>query len=225
MTQQGNVALTRIKICCIQDRHEAEMAAEAGAHALGLVSSMPSGPGVISDDEIKSIITGIKPFTIPVLLTSKNDPAEIRAQALYCKPGAIQLCEPLTESALQTLRKLLPGTALIRVIHVSGKESVTEAHQFSSLVDAFLLDTGQRSGPQKQLGGTGKTHDWNLSSEIVRTANRPVILAGGLNPENVQAAIKAVRPYAVDVCSGVRSENKLDAKKLHDFIHAVQNAA
>ena len=216
--------MTRIKICCIKDQNEASLASEAGAYALGLVSAMPSGPGVISDQDIKTIIAGCSPFITTVLLTSKNDPVEIKQQADYCRPGAIQLCEPVTESVLQQLREILPGISLIRVIHVTGPESVAEAHQFSCLVDAFLLDTGQRSGPQKQLGGTGRTHDWSLSAEIVEMINKPVILAGGLNPGNVQEAIQKVRPYAVDVCSGVRSNDRLDEKKLQRFIQAVQES-
>lgn len=197
---------------------EAQTAMSYGANALGLVSEMPSGPGVLSEDEIKNIIARMDPFVMPVLLTSKKTANDIFAQFEYCKPGALQLCEPMTEQELKYLSRALPGIPLIRVIHVSGLESVEEAKTFESLASAFLLDTGQRSGPIKQLGGTGITHDWSISAKIVSEVHVPVILAGGLNPENVKQAAEYVKPYAVDVCSGVRTNNNLDRQKLSEFM-------
>jgi phosphoribosylanthranilate isomerase len=214
--------MTRIKICCITSSEEAHIAASNGADALGFVSDMPSGPGVISESEIKNIISGLGPFVLPVLLTSKNTAADISVQYNYCCPGAFQLCEPMTEKELRKLTKLLPAVPLIRVIHVSGPESLEEAKFYEPFINAFLLDTGQRSGRLKQLGGTGKTHDWSLSTEIVKSVKIPVILAGGLNAQNVKQAIEYVKPYAVDVCSGVRTNNRLDPVKLSEFISIVR---
>jgi phosphoribosylanthranilate isomerase len=214
--------MTRIKICCIANSEEASIAKSLGADAIGLVSEMPSGPGMISEFQIKQIIKKLPPFVIPVLLTSKNRAVPICDQVKYCRPRAVQLCEPLDESELKQLTQLIPGIPLIRVIHVSGQESVEEAKTYESYVNGLLLDTGQRSGPAKQLGGTGKTHDWFISAEIVKSVNVPVILAGGLNPQNVKQAVKYVKPYAVDVCSGVRSNGQLDSAKLYQFISAVR---
>jgi len=214
--------MTRIKICCITNSEEAHIAASNGADALGFVSGMPSGPGVIPESEIKNIISGLGPFVLPILLTSKNTAADIVIQFNYCCPGTFQLCEPMTEKELRKLTILLPGVALIRVIHVSGPESLAEAKIYEPLISAFLLDTGQRSGRLKQLGGTGKTHDWSISAEIVKSVKIPVILAGGLNAQNVKQAIEHVKPYAVDVCSGVRTGNRLDPVKLSEFISIVR---
>jgi len=210
--------MTRIKICCIANSEEASIATSLGADAIGLVSEMPSGPGVISELQIKQIIEKTPPFVIPVLLTSKINALEICDQVNYCRPRAVQLCEPLNESDLKQLAKLLPGISLIRVIHVTGQESIKEAKTYASYVNAFLLDTGNRSGPKKQLGGTGETHDWSISAEIVKSVDVPVILAGGLNPQNVKQAIEYIKPYAVDVCSGVRTNDQLDPEKLSEFI-------
>jgi len=216
--------MTRIKICCITSPEEARQATNAGADALGFVSNMPSGPGIISEQKIKRIIPQLNPFIIPVLLTCENIPKNLVNQYRYCRPAAIQLCEPLTIPNLQILRRKLPGVTLIHVIHVKDNKAIKEAEDYASLADAFLLDTGQRSGLKKQLGGTGQVHDWSLSTIIVQTCAKPVILAGGLKIENVAEAIKTVRPYAVDVCSGVRSNNKLDQTKLYSFIDAVKKA-
>jgi phosphoribosylanthranilate isomerase len=213
-----------IKICCIENIAEAEVAVQMGANALGLVSDMPSGPGVITDEQIRDIIAGIGPFVTSVLLTSKKTENELAQQIRFCNPDAVQLCAPVSMTTLVALGKSFPRTRLIRVIHISGRDSVREALDFQNHVSAFLLDSGRRIGPNKQLGGTGQPHDWRISSEIVRQVRVPVILAGGLNAENVSTAIKMVRPYALDVCSGVRSQGKLDEGKLAGFFKAVRKS-
>jgi phosphoribosylanthranilate isomerase len=215
--------MIQIKICCIKNAAEAKLAVQTGANALGLVSQMPSGPGVITYESIRDIISGLAPFVTSVLLTSKSSDKRIKEQLDYCRPDAVQLCEPVSVETLISLRTIFPRTRFIRVIHVTGEDSIREALDFQNFVNAFLLDTGQRSGPQKQLGGTGRVHDWAISAEIVRQVHIPVILAGGLNAENVTTAIKTAHPYAVDVCSGVRSNGKLDTQKLTEFVNAVRN--
>jgi phosphoribosylanthranilate isomerase len=210
--------MIRIKICCIANIKEARLALSAGADALGLVSEMPSGPGVISEKDIKSVIHQLGPFITSVLLTSKRTAKEIADQVDFCRPRAVQLCESLDIAELQKLKDMVSGVALIHVIHVNARESLAEAKTYEPYVHAFLLDTGQRSGPLKQLGGTGKTHDWSISAKIVKRVNVPVILAGGLNTQNVNRAIENVKPYAVDVCSGVRTGDRLDPRKLSEFI-------
>jgi len=123
------------------------------------------------------------------------------------KANTLQLCRPLSPKAIQTLHRELPAVKLVQVVHVTGREAVTVAEEVAPRVDALLLDTGFLSGPVKQLGGTGRTHDWSVSREIVDRVGIPVWLAGGLRSENVGVAVRTVRPHGVDVCSGVRVDD------------------
>jgi phosphoribosylanthranilate isomerase len=108
---------------------------------------------------------------------------------------------------------------------VTGPESIDEAVQVAPHVNAVLLDSGNRKLAVKELGGTGRTHDWSLSRTIRERIGVPVFLAGGLTPENVNQAIKEVGPFGLDVCSGVRTDGKLDKAKLQRFFAAVRTAA
>jgi phosphoribosylanthranilate isomerase len=216
--------MVRVKICCIGSVEEASLAVRHGAAALGLVSAMPSGPGVISEEQIARIAATVPPPIGTFLLTSQRNPAEILAQQQRCRVNAIQLCAPLPARSLQTLRADMPGIALVHVVHVAGEESVAEGLETAPYVDALLLDSGTRSGPDRQLGGTGKTHDWAVSAEIVARAPVPVFLAGGLTARNVGEAISVVRPFGVDVCTGVRTGGQLDERKLEAFITATRQA-
>jgi len=213
--------MTRIKICCISSVEEARLAVRLGASALGFVSEMPSGPGVIHEQLITEIVATVPPPVGTFLLTSHTDPAEIIAQQKRCGVNTVQICDRLPSKARSTLRNSLPGVSLVQVIHVTDQESVTEALETSCEVDALLLDSGNQSLPVKELGGTGRTHDWSLSAEIVKSSRVPVFLAGGLNAENVGEAIHAVQPFGVDLCTGVRTNGALDERKLNRFIEAV----
>jgi phosphoribosylanthranilate isomerase len=214
---------TRIKICCISSINEAKMALDLGAHAIGLVASMPSGPGVISEDLIAEIAHYAPPAITSVLLTSHRSTKEIITQHQYCRTNAIQICDNLLNGTHHDLRQALPGISLIQVIHVTGEESLDEAKKIAYGVDAFLLDSGKKSDGKIELGGTGRTHDWDVSEKICREVDIPVFLAGGLNPDNVRDAIKKVQPYAVDICSGVRTNGQLDYDKLSKFISNIQS--
>ena len=214
----------RVKICCIANVTEARLAIAHGVHALGLVAHMPSGPGVIAEGEIATIARRIPPGATSVLLTSRRDAAGIIAQQRRCGVSAIQLCDSLDAAAHAALREALPGIALIQVVHVTGPEAVTEARRVAASADAILLDSGRPDLAVKELGGTGRAHDWAISREIVEAVEAPVFLAGGLDADNVAAAIRAVRPYAVDVCTGVRTDGQLDAAKLARFVSASTDA-
>ncbi len=216
---------TRVKICCISSTDEAALAVKYGASAVGLVSEMPSGPGVISERQIIDIVATVPPPVATFLLTSKQNPTEIASQQQKCRTNTLQLVERLSTDSHESLRKLLPGIGLVQVIHVTGKESVAEAQSVAKGVDAILLDTGNRNSPVKVLGGTGRTHDWSVSKEIVDSVEVPVILAGGLNQSNVREAINQVRPFAVDVCSGVRTDGKLDETKLAKIMNEVAESS
>ena len=215
---------TRVKICCISSVAEAEAAVAAGADAIGLVSAMPSGPGVIGEDLIAEIAAAAPPALGTFLLTSEVEPAAIATQQRRCRVNTIQLCDALDASAYPALREALPGIALVQVIHVRDESAVGEALDVAPAVDGLLLDSGNPTAPVKELGGTGRVHDWALSRRIVAEVPCPVFLAGGLNPDNVAEAIHAVRPYGVDLCTGVRSEGDLDAAKLAAFMGAVAAA-
>lgn len=191
---------------------------QAGASALGLVSAMPSGPGVITEALIREIAASVPPPIATFLLTSSQDVDEIIAQQRRCRTNTLQLVDRLTTGTYTELREALPGISLVQVIHVVGEESVEEAHSVAPHVDALLLDSGNPALATKELGGTGRTHDWRLSRRICAEVSIPVFLAGGLKPENVGEAIQHVQPFGLDLCSGVRTDGQLDADKLRRFI-------
>lgn len=210
--------ITRIKICCIQDREEARSAIEAGASAIGLVSAMPSGPGCISEETIAQIAAVAPPAIGTFLLTCKQDVASIVAQQRKVRTNTIQICDRLEHGRYEDLRDQLPGISLVQVIHVTGPESIDEALSVAPFVNGLLLDSGNPSLPVKELGGTGRRHDWAISRAIRERAPIPLFLAGGLNPDNVAEAIRQVGPFGVDVCSGLRTDGRLDPEKLSRFM-------
>jgi len=214
----------RVKICCIGSVDEAWMAIDHGASALGLVSEMPSGPGPIPEDLIKEIAAVIPPAISSFLLTCRQNVDEIIGQQKRLGINTIQICDRLEKGSHKQLRKSLPGVSLIQVIHVTGPESVEEAVAVAPNVDAILLDSGNQTLAIKELGGTGRVHDWRLSARIREAVEIPLFLAGGLNSANVADAINHVRPFGVDVCSGLRTEGKLDEEKLGAFFKAIRNA-
>lgn len=214
----------RIKICCIQSAAEARTAIAHGADALGLVSAMPSGAGIISDERLIPEIAAIVPPPVATfLLTSLTETDAIIAQHQRCRTSTIQLVDALTRGTHADLRRALPGIRLVQVIHVLNDASVAEALAAAPHVDALLLDSGNPNLAVKELGGTGRTHNWALSRRIVETAGKPVFLAGGLRAENIAAAWNAVRPWGIDICSGVRTNDHLDEAKLATFFAAVAN--
>ena len=218
-------ATPRVKICCISTIEEAWIAINHGASALGLVSEMPSGPGVIQEPLRAEIAGMIPPFVSSVLLTSKRSPSEIIEQHRRCGTNALQICDDFSPEALDEVRRALPGVDIIKVIHVQCEGSIEEAETVSPHVDGILLDSGRREGSVVELGGTGRTHNWEISRRIVEAVEASVILAGGLNPGNVSEAIRLVKPYAVDVCSGVRTGGSLDSDKLQSFMSQVRGSA
>ncbi len=207
----------RVKICCIKTPEEAAAAIVCGASALGLVSSMPSGPGVIPESMIARIAGTVPPPIATFLLTSETDADRIITQQRRCGTNTLQLCDYVSAEVYSRLRAALPGIALVQVVHVTGPEAVGLALEAAPMVDALLLDSGNPGLAVKELGGTGRVHNWEISRLIREQANKPVFLAGGLNPSNVAEAIKAVEPFGLDLCSGVRTNDVLDLVKLRAF--------
>ncbi|MCK5052449.1 MAG: phosphoribosylanthranilate isomerase [Candidatus Cloacimonetes bacterium] len=212
----------RIKICCISSIQEAEMAIRIGASALGFVSEMPSGPGVISMETIKLIAASVPPPIATFLLTSKQDINEIIKQHEYCRTNTIQICDDIMVGTHKELKKALPGIAIVQVIHVRGEESIADVLAIQNEVDAILLDSGNQSKQVKELGGTGRTHNWAISCKIREKLDIPIFLAGGIKPDNIAQAINQVHPFGIDLCSGVRTDGKLDEIKLQQLFNNIK---
>lgn len=207
----------RIKICCISSIEEARTAIQFGAAAIGLVARMPSGPGPIPDDLIKQIAMTIPPPIGTFLLTSETSVNEIIKHHKRTQTNTIQIVDQLSTGTYSQLKEALPSVKIVQVIHVIDEKSVDLAIKISEHVDALLLDSGNPNLKIKELGGTGRVHDWKLSRRIRDNSKCPIFLAGGLKPENVKLAINEVQPFAIDVCSGVRTNGKLDKQKLTEF--------
>ena len=214
----------RFKVCCIASIEEADLAIGLGASAIGLVSHMPSGPGVIPDELIEEIAASVPAEISTFLLTSSLDAPHIIRQQERFQPDTLQLCDTLPPSEIHALRDALPDVTIVQVVHVVDEGAIAEAAAAEATADALLLDSGNPSLSVKELGGTGKTHDWTVSRRICGAVDIPVILAGGLTPDNVSEAIQVVRPYGVDVCSGVRTRDRLDPEKLTRFVRALGNS-
>ncbi len=211
----------RVKICCISSVEEAKLAIECGASALGLVGHMPSGPGVIGDELINQIAKSVPPPISTFLLTSETKPIEIISHYKRVNTTTIQIVDELEKREYEILRNELPNVKLVQVIHVIDDKSVKEAIEVSSYVDAILLDSGNPNLTIKELGGTGRTHNWELSREIRKSISIPLFLAGGLNKDNVKQAIDFVEPFGLDLCSSIRTNGQLDKIKLKDFFNAI----
>ncbi|HYW49426.1 MAG TPA: phosphoribosylanthranilate isomerase [Gemmatimonadaceae bacterium] len=214
----------RVKVCCIASIDEAHLAIAHGASALGLVSRMPSGPGPIDESLIAEIIATVPPPIATFLLTSATGAVAILDQQHRLRPTTLQLVDHVETALHHELRRALPGISLVQVVHVEDDESVDYALSVAPGVDALLLDSGRLKAAVRELGGTGRTHDWQLSRRIRDTAARPVFLAGGLRADNVADAIRTVAPFALDLCTGVRTDSALDPSKLAAFMSAVHSA-
>jgi len=212
----------RIKICCIANEQEAADAIAFGASAIGLVGIMPSGPGPISDEEISKIAQTVPPPIATFLLTCEQTPQGIIEHHLRTRTNTIQIVDELEGRDYDTIRASLPNVKLVQVVHVIDESAVDEASELARYVDAILLDSGNPKLAVKELGGTGRRHDWKLSRKIVETCGKPVFLAGGLNAENVREAIETVRPFGLDLCSSVRTNGRLDREKLDRFFRIVE---
>ena len=215
----------RVKICCIASEEEAALAVLMGASALGLVSRMPSGPGPIPESRIRDIAETVPPGVATFLLTCETTAEPIIAQQRVCRTSTLQLVDEVQPGVHAQLRDALPGISIVQVVHVRGPDgdaALKESVAVSSSVDAILLDSGNPSASTKELGGTGRVHDWGVSRRIRDAVDVPVFLAGGLNPGNVGKAIGQVAPFAVDVCSGLRTDGRLDETKLAAFMREVE---
>ncbi len=208
---------TKVKVCCISSREEARLAIDYGADALGLVGDMPSGPGIIDDDLAREIARDVPPTVDTFLLTSRENADDIADHVEFCGTTTVQIVRHIEPSEYATLIKRLPRIRRVQVVHVEDENALEFVRQYEPYVHAFVLDSGRPSAPIAELGGTGRSHDWRISAVIVKNTMKPVFLAGGLRPDNVEEAIATVRPFGLDLCSGVRTDDKLDEEKLREF--------
>ncbi len=214
----------KIKICCISSLEEARMAIEFGADAIGLVGQMPSGPGVIPDGLIKEIAESVAGEADTFLLTSETRPERIVEHHRRVNTTMIQIVDALVAGTHKEIKYEVGDVKLVQVIHVSDESSVDHALLASETADFILLDSGDPSLAIKELGGTSKTHSWEISRNIVEQSTKPVFLAGGLNPDNVRQAIETVGPFGIDICTGVRTNGALDPSKLNMVFEQVMRA-
>lgn len=208
----------RVKVCCMVSPDEASMAAAAGADMIGLVGPMPSGAGAIALAKARRIAEAAPPWVSPVLLTSGATADAIARDLSVCPVRCVQIVRHVEPEVHHDLSARLPGVRRLQAIHVEGPGALDLLPRYSGLVDAFILDSGRPGSDE--LGGTGRTHDWTVSAEFVRRSPVPVFLAGGLNAGNVGAAIRAVQPFGVDLCTGARVDNRLNTAKLWAFMVA-----
>lgn len=215
----------RCKVCCIADPGEASLAIAHGADALGLVGKMPSGPGVIDDQQIAAIAATLPPAVASFLLTSETDADAIVDHVRRVNASTVQIVDTVEPDVYAALRRALPAVKIVQVLHVEDEAVLAEAAAVAPHVDGILLDSGRPNAAVRELGGTGRVHDWELSAAVVEQTNRPVFLAGGLHADNVVEAVTQVRPYGVDICSGVRTDGRLDPQRLAAFMFALRSVS
>ncbi len=213
---------TRIKICCMASFEEVQLAIQAGADAVGFVCAAPTSPSTIYKQSIASITSLIPPPISTFMLTSEPTASNIAQYVRITGASTVQIIPHLRLEESKQLTELIPATRRVQVIHIKNEGALDLIDKYAPYVHAFLLDSGQSMQSTPENGGTGRTHDWSMSAEFVRRSPHPVFLAGGLSPENVGEAMKQVRPFGVDLCSGVRVGGRLDPDKLKDFIDSVR---
>jgi phosphoribosylanthranilate isomerase len=215
----------RVQIAGVSSLEEAIAAADAGCDALGFTVRLPTG---VHDDlteaKARGIIAALPPFVASVAITYVETPREAVELCRYLGVTTLQLHGPFPTHEIPVLRVGLPHLKIIRAIHVTGPEARAQARGLARQVDALILDTYDPATGRH--GATGKTHDWDISRAIVAEVPVPVILAGGLTPENVGAAIAAVRPWGVDVHTGIENpDGTRNLERIRAFVRNARAAA
>ena len=199
------------------------MAIDAGADALGLVGKMPSGPGPISNRLIAEIASFAPPPISTFLLTAEKTAKAISRHVEATRPTTVQIVSHIKAEEAEELAAIQPHIRRVQVIHVEDQSALELIPVYAAHMHAFLLDSGRPGAAVPELGGTGRQHDWAISRKFVEESPIPVFLAGGLNSGNVKRAIDEVRPFGVDLCSSVRTKDRLDVEKLKRFMAAVKS--
>jgi len=217
--------IPKIKICGITSKTDLTTAIEAGADAVGfLVGQKYPSADFISPQLARSLLQTRYPFLTTVLVTHEEDPAAIVALAEAVPTRAIQVHSDVGVGELVALRQLVGDRVIIGKITVEDRSCLSRLSLVSSVVDAIVLDSMNRQ--TGQVGGTGLTHDWVLSAELRKASTCPVVLAGGLRPTNVRTAIALVKPFAVDVNSGVENvDGRKSSSLIRQFVLAARAAS
>ena len=205
----------RVKICGITRSKDVKAVADRGADALGFVVGSPSSSRNLSLARAHILMQNVPIFLAKVAVTSSQDPKAIFKICSRLNPDALQL-HNYTVSMVRALSKSDERIQLILATPIHGKPSLEAARVASNYSDAVLADTPSSNA----MGGTGRVHDWHLTAKIRNAIYpRPLILAGGLTPGNVKEAVRKVRPFAVDVSSGVEKRVGVkDHEKIREFI-------
>ncbi|MEW6185029.1 MAG: phosphoribosylanthranilate isomerase [Thermodesulfobacteriota bacterium] len=186
--------MIKVKICGITNLEDALLAAEAGVEALGFIFA--ESPRKISPEKAKGIIELLPPFIKTVGVFVNEEPVRIKEIVSFCGLDLVQLHG---EESPEISRELMPRS--VKAFRIKGEKDIQAIEKYRGKVRAILLDTFQKG----KAGGTGLTFDWTLAVKAKETGI-PLILAGGLGPENIQEAIRTVQPYAVDVNSGIEEK-------------------
>lgn len=213
---------TRVQVAGVSSLEEALFLVEHGVDALGFTLRLPTGiHDGLTEDLARRIIAALPPFVARVLITYVDNPGEAIDLCRFLGVDTLQLHGPFPEREFDRIRVALPHLKLLRAVHVVDEGAIEQAQRLARRVDALILDTFDPSTGRH--GATGKVHDWDISRRIVESVQRPVILAGGLTPENVGAAIRQVRPWAVDVHTGVEeADGGRSFGRMRQFLAAVK---
>ncbi|GIE34032.1 N-(5'-phosphoribosyl)anthranilate isomerase [Actinoplanes italicus] len=215
-----------IQVAGIIDQAEADLIIEEGADWLGFALRLPAKNEDLSEADAAAIIKRIQPEHKGVIITYLTDADEIAAFCAGMGVGAIQLHGDITPAELRRLRRIAPDLYLLKSLVVKTgniAELTAVVDGAAEFVDMFITDTFNPATGAK--GATGLVHDWDISAELVRLSPRPLMLAGGLNPDNVAAAIEAVRPAAVDAHTGLENATRRkDRAKVRRFVEQARKA-
>lgn len=210
--------MVRVQIAGVSTLDEALACEQAGADALGFTVRLPSGVhDGLTEPVARGIIAALPAFIASVAITYVDSAREAVDLCRYLGVSALQLHGPFPTQELPMIRAALPHLKVIRAVHVTGPEALAQARGFERFADALILDTYDPDTGRH--GATGKVHDWSISREIATQGRTPVILAGGLTPDNVAEAVRTVRPWAVDVHTGIENaDGSRNLDKMRAFI-------
>ena len=211
----------RVKVSCLRSPEEARRAVSFGAVAIGVASGVPGSDEELADEQVAEITASVREDVGTFLLTALEDPEEIAAKARRCGVNTVQLWEPLPPEGYIKLRRAAPGLSIAQSIHMAEEDAVEQAREAATVADALVLGSTSPEPPFRWTSPHGRTHDWEVSRRIVEAAHIPVILSGGLTSRNVADAVRLVRPYGVEVCSGVRRDGQLDTSLLVQFLESL----
>lgn len=213
--------MTRVKICGIKNERELELAVKCGADAVGFITEVPvATPRKLRMHDTARLIRKVPLFVTPVVVIMPEDAEQAVRLVKGTGACAVQVHCEVPGDVLAALNST--GVKVIQTVHVEPGSALKDVmHRIEAIenADAVLLDSSGGGKP----GGTGQVHNWDISAAVVKSGRLPVILAGGLNPGNVEDAVRAVKPYAIDAASGVETDGAKDAVKVSEFIRKAKS--